>query len=620
VASPNYVSLWRDYRVVGVVPNRLQAGVDPAPVILVAPGIEIEGIRGLGSAYVVVAAPGVTFSVPPFAYPAPIVIHAPALQGVGVERFIGSAPYIMHAPSIVGIGTEQFYQLQQGGLVLGWAPDVTYTGGVFEQFAALGIAGMVAHAPALVENPQPGAVPIIIYAPAVTMFADIDATHQGFIYRTTDDIWANIRDAASGQAVQQTTTVDMTTWISCDPTVTDDWDDFRRTGITFGSLTDTIPSGSYLHKATLRLRVAQTTIDEWGNGELVIVSFAPATSNSYVTGDYDAFGEVSYGKVALADVPASGNDLEIPLNGDALNALNTTGSEIVLGLRIGFDAFDAEPTWTADYDAFFEHDDLVNNPPVLKLNWSADPITFIRPAPAVLASPQPNVYGGTISVPASYQGRVARTPADETWTQIRDTATATGVSDSAATDQYVHVGSDSAVTDEYDAMARTGITWDLSASGIPADATITQATVRLMSTDNQDEWTGGQVGLVAFTPADPDAYATGDYDAFGTTDFATRQNITAFNGSDVDFALNATGLAAISPAGTEVVLGLRVDYDIDDSEPSPWVASRDAFARWQSINDDAPLLILDWVPAQYVSAGTVTWVAHAPTVTTTGGA
>lgn len=76
------------------------------------------------------------------------------------------------------------------------------------------------------------------------------------------------------------------------------------------------------------------------------------------------------------------------------------------------------------------------------------------------------------------------------------------------------------------------------------------------------------IGVVASAPASNTALVGGDYDSLGTTRFATDIDVTSLSTSAYnDFALNASGLAAITTTGV-TKLGTRLSGDIDDTTPT----------------------------------------------------
>lgn len=83
------------------------------------------------------------------------------------------------------------------------------------------------------------------------------------------------------------------------------------------------------------------------------------------------------------------------------------------------------------------------------------------------------------------------------------------------------------------------------------------------------------VDVVASTPASNNNIVNADYSQLGTTKLSTEVLISALTtGQYNEITLNATGIAAISKTGI-TKLGLRLDCDVDNIEPS-WQASAEA--------------------------------------------
>lgn len=104
-------------------------------------------------------------------------------------------------------------------------------------------------------------------------------------------------------------------------------------------------------------------------------------------------------------------------------------------------------------------------------------------------------------------------------------------------------------------------------SSIGSGATITAATlyVYISTVTNNDS---AALAVVGSTPASNTAIVTADFDQVGTTRFASDWSLAAFGGGGyVGFSLNASGLAAINKVGI-TKMGLRLDRDLDNSEPT----------------------------------------------------
>lgn len=83
------------------------------------------------------------------------------------------------------------------------------------------------------------------------------------------------------------------------------------------------------------------------------------------------------------------------------------------------------------------------------------------------------------------------------------------------------------------------------------------------------------VNIVSSTPASDTTIANADYSQLGSTKFSSNVFISSLlTGQYNEISLNATGIAAISKTGV-TKLGIRIDCDIDNTEPS-WQASAEA--------------------------------------------
>lgn len=176
------------------------------------------------------------------------------------------------------------------------------------------------------------------------------------------------------------------------------------------------------------------------------------------------------------------------------------------------------------------------------------------------------VYPDADTESTSVDGFVQLATSGETWSGIRNAANGTSVADSGAGGSPV-LGLESDNT--WGVFRREVFLFDTSS--ITDTDTISSATLSVKRDDSVSAFIDDlsqSMGIVSSAPASNTALATGDYDSFGTTDFATRIALSATsNGSYSDFALNASGLANISKTGVSK-FGLRLSSDIDDSEPT----------------------------------------------------
>jgi len=107
------------------------------------------------------------------------------------------------------------------------------------------------------------------------------------------------------------------------------------------------------------------------------------------------------------------------------------------------------------------------------------------------------------------------------------------------------------------------------------------------------------VNVVSFTPADSGAYATADYDQFGTTIFASKALSSVTTNAYNDFTLSSAGEAEIDLDGI-TVFGTRGASDIANSPPT-WSSSLTArmwiYMNNQSGTTNDPKLTITHSPA-----------------------
>lgn len=186
----------------------------------------------------------------------------------------------------------------------------------------------------------------------------------------------------------------------------------------------------------------------------------------------------------------------------------------------------------------------------------------------------PERVGSTVTtVFASYNAMVYNAVSNQSWATVRDAATGTNVD---TTDRrWVWRIDNGTPSTTYNLISRTGFTFDTSA--IPDTDTITAATLSIFGdtlTNTNTDSPDVRGNVYDFTPANAAAYATADYDQFGTTAFCdtpiawSSWSTSAYN----DFALNATGIADINKTGN-TVLGIR--ESVSDVTNTPLVSASD---------------------------------------------
>ena len=190
----------------------------------------------------------------------------------------------------------------------------------------------------------------------------------------------------------------------------------------------------------------------------------------------------------------------------------------------------------------------------------------------------PGKIGNTVSTffpdanveSTSVDGRVSNDPADAgtIWATLRDAVTGTSAAPSAAEDSFFR-WTMTATTDGFDIMTRSFFLFDTST--ITDTDVISAATLSLFGSTITNTYTGTdeELNIYASTPASDTDLVTADYDQVGTTAFSTgipagSFSTTAYN----DFALNASGLAAISTTGISKFGARGGVYDVPNSTPT----------------------------------------------------
>ncbi len=152
-------------------------------------------------------------------------------------------------------------------------------------------------------------------------------------------------------------------------------------------------------------------------------------------------------------------------------------------------------------------------------------------------------------------------------------AAGTGFNDSATDPYSIHFQHSSAGGNLWRYIRRGIFLFDTS--GLPDDAVISAATLSLYgATKTNNKPTSPVVNIYSSAPASNTALAAGDYDSLGSTAFCDT-GISYASWSTVgynDFALNASGIAAVTKTGVSK-FGLRDSvYDVGATTP-PYTAS-----------------------------------------------
>jgi len=139
-------------------------------------------------------------------------------------------------------------------------------------------------------------------------------------------------------------------------------------------------------------------------------------------------------------------------------------------------------------------------------------------------------------------------------------------------DVFVSLLSDN-VQDKWRQMKRAGFTFDTSS--LTADVSISAAVLSVKGDSQSDSLTvSPTLNIFSFSPGLDDELVAGDFDALGTTEFATDITYAAYSVSQYnDFTFNATGIAAVNKIGISR-FGLREStYDAPNSSPT-WGSSK----------------------------------------------
>ena len=163
-------------------------------------------------------------------------------------------------------------------------------------------------------------------------------------------------------------------------------------------------------------------------------------------------------------------------------------------------------------------------------------------------------------------GYVNRTGVSEVWATLRAGAGTGNLSSGAQL--FWQIESAIASSPNFTALYRSIIMFDTAA--LPDTDIISSATLSLYGTEKVDASGNSPTGtIVGTTPASATALENADYSDFGATEFASR--ITYANWSTVaynDFALNASGIAAVIKTGVSKFGFMEGEYDFAGGTPT----------------------------------------------------
>lgn len=202
----------------------------------------------------------------------------------------------------------------------------------------------------------------------------------------------------------------------------------------------------------------------------------------------------------------------------------------------------------------------------------------------------------------SVDGYVRRQGVNETWSTIYNGAGAD--SEDSTDDTRIAQIECSATTNQFGSLCRGIFLFDTSS--IPDEATITSATFSLYLTAVTDQL-AQKLGITSSDPVSDTAIANGDYAIakFGSTKFATDIDLTDLNtGQYNDFALNASGLAAISKTGI-TKFAARISGDIENTAPT-WATGETArvagrYADFTGTDNDPKLVVNYTIPSGFLA-------------------
>lgn len=223
------------------------------------------------------------------------------------------------------------------------------------------------------------------------------------------------------------------------------------------------------------------------------------------------------------------------------------------------------------------------------------------------------VYPDAGTGSTTVDGRVLYSLSNSTWAQIHDETTSNLYATPSATNNICVFIDCDATTDRFFQMYRLATLFDTSAVGTD---TVSSATYSLYpQATGFDTFTATQeVGVITSNPTSNNNLVGTDYayTKWGTTDLATRKNVTAMtSGAYQDFTLNASGIAAIDGSGV-TKLGLRLGCDIDDT--SPWENNKEAgvniYQADQTGTTNDPKLVIEHAAAATNEVKSVSGVSN----------
>jgi hypothetical protein len=170
---------------------------------------------------------------------------------------------------------------------------------------------------------------------------------------------------------------------------------------------------------------------------------------------------------------------------------------------------------------------------------------------------------------SSVDSEVWQTSTGTAWTNLVNGAGAAANDSKTTMATYMRCGT---TTDQYTEIDRMIFLFDTSS--LPDSATISAATLSLRGNTKSDSLSASpDINIYSSNPASNTQIVGGDFDSLGNVAFSTTITYAGFSASGYnDFALNASGLAAISLTGVSKFGARNVNHDVADSAP-PWVSN-----------------------------------------------
>ena len=203
----------------------------------------------------------------------------------------------------------------------------------------------------------------------------------------------------------------------------------------------------------------------------------------------------------------------------------------------------------------------------------------------------------------SVDGDVGRGPGTaESWSTIRSASTGTTGDnhDSNASRVTFYIYSPASSGDSWGSLHRSYYLFDTSA--LPEGNEISSATLSLYGNAKSDALSiTPDINIYSSNPASNTALVPDDYDQHGTTAYSTAITYSGWSTSGYnDFALNGSGIAAISATGVSKFGARNANYDVSGTVPTHSVSAdsyvHSYYADQTGTTNDPKLVIVHDVP------------------------